>query len=177
MTAGSTIGSYTLYTGSVAVSPVTGAKYGVSSGSFADSFKDVSALGTSCSVVSTSTSTTATSTVTSTSASATPTLQHKPVVGNYSFQGCYTEATGVRALSDKTYVNSTSMTNELCASTCAGYTYFGTEYHEECQSSFNTASHFHADFQTGYCGNVLASTSTVAPLSDCYHVCPGDQYE
>jgi hypothetical protein len=32
-------------------------------------------------------------------------------------------------------------------------------------------------FQTGYCGNTLASTSTLAALSDCYFVCSGSQYE
>jgi len=129
MAAGATVGPYILYSGSYSITQLTGAKYGVSSGSFADTFKDVVA----CSAVPSQTSTSSViSSTTSTSAVASPTLGHKAAVGSYTFQGCYTEATGIRALSEKTY-SSDLMTNELCASTCAGYTYFGTEYGRECR--------------------------------------------
>ena len=56
----------------------------------------------------------------------------KATVGSYGFQGCYTEATGSRALSSKSYADD-SMTLESCAAYCADYTYFGTEYARECK--------------------------------------------
>jgi len=53
-------------------------------------------------------------------------------VGNYSYQGCYSEATNGRALSAKTPTAPTSgFTVELCAAACQGYTYFGVEYANE----------------------------------------------
>lgn len=46
------------------------------------------------------------------------------------YQGCYKEAVGGRALTGHTYSNSTGMTIESCAAFCAkgGYDLFGTEY-------------------------------------------------
>jgi hypothetical protein len=137
MTAGSTLGPYTLYSGSFAISQITGAKYSVSSGSLADAFKDASGLGSACAATPPSASTSTSSTTSSTIPTASPTLTHKEVVGSYIFQGCYTEGDGVRALSDKVFYNTTAMTIELCASDCAGYTYFGVEYHEECLLIFD----------------------------------------
>ncbi|CZR57380.1 related to beta-1,3 exoglucanase precursor [Phialocephala subalpina] len=185
MTKGATIGSYVIYSGSASVASVAGAKFGAVSGSSGDDFKDVSVVGavcsplgtsapssTSSSVVSTSSSSvlssssssklSSSSSVTSTSSSATstPTLAHKQTVGAYTFQGCYTEGTGVRALTSASFYNYTAMTIEMCASDCSGYSYFGVEYGGEC-----------------YCGNTLASTSTLAALSDCSFICPGNSYE
>lgn len=76
-------------------------------------------------------STTATRT---SSATPTPTgsLAVKPTVGDYTFVGCQTEATSGRALSGKAYADDT-MTLELCATYCSGFTYFGTEYGRECE--------------------------------------------
>ena len=54
-------------------------------------------------------------------------------IGTYSYVGCYTEATTGRALSAVEYYNN-SMTVELCYAACAGYTWFGVEYHRECES-------------------------------------------
>ncbi|KAL3303215.1 wsc domain containing protein [Colletotrichum asianum] len=66
--------------------------------------------------------------------------------GVYSFLGCRTEpAQGGRALSAKATA-SDKMTNEVCASFCDGFAYFGTEYSGEC-----------------YCGYALPDTSLVAP--------------
>ncbi|EPE35609.1 Heme-dependent peroxidase [Glarea lozoyensis ATCC 20868] len=48
MTKGVTVGEYEIYSGTIAVSSPTGAKFGVSSGSFADDFKDVEWLGGTC---------------------------------------------------------------------------------------------------------------------------------
>jgi len=77
-------------------------------------------------------------------------------VGNYSWYGCQTEGTGVRALASKSLVNST-MTLNVCATFCGGYTYFGTEYGAEC-----------------YCGNVLGNGSVAAPTDNCNMACGGD---
>lgn len=53
-----------------------------------------------------------------------------PYVGPYSFLGCYTEATNMRALSDKATASDT-MSLETCQTYCAQYTYFGVEYGKE----------------------------------------------
>ena len=55
-----------------------------------------------------------------------------PTVGAYQWFGCQTEATNMRALSAKAVASGT-MTLEACASFCAGYKYFGTEYSAECK--------------------------------------------
>jgi len=115
MIKGAAIGPYNIYSGSLSYNSSTGLKYGVGSGAFADTFKDATLLGTACSSVGTSipstTSTSTTSVQISTCSSATPTptptLVHKAVVGSYTFQGCYTEATNTRALSSASYYNYT----------------------------------------------------------------------
>jgi hypothetical protein len=76
-------------------------------------------------------STSSTTTITST-ASPTQSLAVKPVVGDYTFQGCYTEATDQRALSEASFLDYDAMTLEECASDCAAYDYFGVEYGGEC---------------------------------------------
>jgi WSC domain len=48
----------------------------------------------------------------------------------YAYQGCYTEATRIRALTGKAYFND-SMTVEACATACTGFTWFGVEYGRE----------------------------------------------
>jgi hypothetical protein len=48
----------------------------------------------------------------------------------YTSEGCYTEAKGIRALSDIAYYDD-AMTVEKCAAACAGYTWFGVEYGRE----------------------------------------------
>lgn len=52
------------------------------------------------------------------------------------------------------------MTLESCASDCAGFTYFGTEYGREC-----------------YCGNAFGAGSVVAPAADCSFACAGNSAE
>ena len=92
-------------------------------------------------------------------ASATGTPSQCPVqpatVSSWASYGCYTEATGMRALSSKT-TSSDDMTLASCAQFCAGFTYFGVEYSREC-----------------YCGNQLNTGSAKAPASDCSMVCSG----
>ncbi|KAK4158857.1 WSC domain-containing protein [Cladorrhinum sp. PSN259] len=81
--------------------------------------------------------------------------------GSYLSEGCYTEAQGIRALSDFAYYND-NMTVALCASACTGYNFFGVEYGREC-----------------FCGNRINTVngSSPAPLSDCSFPCPGNPAE
>lgn len=56
-------------------------------------------------------------------------------VGDWLFQGCYTEGDGVRALPDRMLPDD-AMTLEACGSFCEGTKYFGTEYGRECMLNF-----------------------------------------
>lgn len=78
--------------------------------------------------------------------------------GKALYIGCYTEVNG-RALPGVSIVNTTSMTNDLCASYCMSrnYALFGTEYSQEC-----------------YCASTLASSSTLRPSTECSLACKGD---
>ncbi|KAI1827931.1 heme peroxidase [Xylaria intraflava] len=80
-------------------------------------------------------------------------------VGNYTWYGCRTEATGVRALTGGSLVNST-VSLEVCAAFCSGFKYFGTEYGDEC-----------------YCGNAFSEGSVAAASSDCSMACSGNAKE
>lgn len=51
-------------------------------------------------------------------------------INAYDYAGCFTEATEGRALTGKVTYDD-SMTNERCAATCQGFTWFGTEYGRE----------------------------------------------
>jgi hypothetical protein len=77
-------------------------------------------------------------------------------VGNYSWYGCQTEGTGIRALASKTLVED-DMSLDICAIFCKGFTYFGTEYGAEC-----------------YCGNEFGEGSVAAATGDCNMACSGD---
>ncbi|OLN88507.1 WSC domain-containing protein-like protein 1 [Colletotrichum chlorophyti] len=103
----------------------------------------------------------ATSTSTSTTASATPTVLSQPAtVGAWKWYGCQTEATGARALNAKTYASTTNMTLENCAAFCAGNTFFGVEWSQEC-----------------WCGNSFAAGSVPAPASQCSMICTGNKLQ
>ncbi|KAL2271185.1 hypothetical protein VTJ83DRAFT_556 [Remersonia thermophila] len=98
-----------------------------------------------------------TSTSGPTDPTSTPAAPSQPEeVGDYAWYGCYTEATGMRALSAATFA-SDEMTLEACAAFCSAFTYFGTEYSREC-----------------YCGNSFNAGSVLAPASDCSMVCSGN---
>lgn len=103
-------------------------------------------------------STTATRTATATT-TPTPTSGPaiKPTVGDYTFVGCQTESTTGRALSGKAVLADDTMTLELCADYCSGFTFFGTEYGREC-----------------YCGDSLGAGSASAPPTECNMPCAGD---
>ena len=55
-------------------------------------------------------------------------------VGAYNYLGCYTDNKAGRALTAKS-TSGSSVALESCASFCSGYTYFGTEYANECRPS------------------------------------------
>ncbi|KAG6269149.1 hypothetical protein E4U47_004269 [Claviceps purpurea] len=77
-------------------------------------------------------------------------------VGNYVLVGCQTEGNGTRALAGPVVAHS-NMTNQVCATWCKDYEYFGTEYGREC-----------------YCGHSLAASSLVAPATECRMLCEGN---
>ncbi|EKD12599.1 copper radical oxidase [Drepanopeziza brunnea f. sp. 'multigermtubi' MB_m1] len=85
--------------------------------------------------------------------------KRQSVVTGWTYYGCQTEGTNVRALAAKSTAYDT-MTLESCASDCAGYTYFGTEYGREC-----------------YCGNAFGTGSAIAPAADCSFSCRGNSAE
>ncbi|PMD40623.1 WSC-domain-containing protein [Hyaloscypha variabilis F] len=114
---------------------------------------------TSSTTLSTS-SITGTGTGLTTAPTATTGPQIQQTIGNWAFQGCWTESTTGRALSSNTYA-ADSMTLESCASFCSAFSMFGVEYGREC-----------------YCGNALGAGSTKAPnQADCSFTCPGDGNE
>ncbi|KAK7958461.1 wsc domain-containing protein [Apiospora saccharicola] len=76
-----------------------------------------------------------------------------PTVSGYAYQGCYTEASGRRALPDKVFAYD-SMTLESCAANCTNYAWFGTEYGREC-----------------YCGATLDSSSSKTSGSTIHGAC------
>lgn len=125
-------------------------------------------------------------TASSSSTSAVATLAHKATVAGYELVSCWTEGTGVRALSASTYSDD-SMTLESCASFCAGYRYFGAEYGRECESTRNLVSGLICPLTTldlpanlahiGYCGNTVDASTESAPLDDCNMVCSGSSVE
>ncbi|KAL6869950.1 hypothetical protein ACO1O0_001285 [Amphichorda felina] len=83
---------------------------------------------------------------------------YQPVsVGSWNWYGCYTEATGTRALSVKTTA-ADDMTISQCAEFCDGYAYFGVEYSREC-----------------FCGNKFNTGSVAVPASQCNMICGGSE--
>ncbi|KAG8628847.1 hypothetical protein KVT40_002712 [Elsinoe batatas] len=116
-------------------------------------------LSTSTSLVSIDPAASPTTSTTTTSASPTPTgPSNPPTVGFYSYQGCWTEVPG-RALPQMTFANS-SNTNQLCGRFCAGYTWFATQYTNEC-----------------FCGNTLHKDSAPATDGRCNMRCAADQWQ
>ncbi|KAG7290140.1 hypothetical protein NEMBOFW57_000137 [Staphylotrichum longicolle] len=81
-----------------------------------------------------------------------------PAVTTTQYEGCWTEATGPRALSGASAYSGSAMTLTDCGNYClnSGFTWFGTEYSSEC-----------------YCGNALDVTSTLVADTDCAMACSG----
>ncbi|KAF4123465.1 Glyoxal oxidase N-terminus [Geosmithia morbida] len=101
---------------------------------------------------------TASSALTAAAATATECPYQPETVGqDWNWYGCYTEATGARALSSGTLADD-DMTLAMCALFCSGYTYFGVEYSREC-----------------YCGDKLNAGSVVAGDEECTMICGGSE--
>ncbi len=86
------------------------------------------------------------------SAADSPTTPFQPdFVGNYTWYGCRTEATNIRALNSFSFADD-SLTLESCRAFCdsKGTIFFGAEYGREC-----------------YCGQKFEKGSVDAPDSDC----------
>ncbi len=83
---------------------------------------------------------------------------HAPVTA-YQDEGCWTETSGLRALSDATGFSPSAMTIEECGDYCLnnGWLWFGLEYSSEC-----------------YCGAALNVNSTNVVATDCSMPCSGD---
>ncbi|KAH8653201.1 WSC domain-containing protein [Tricladium varicosporioides] len=127
---------------------------------------DTSVTSTDSSIVSTTSSLltgTSVTTVTSSSTSSTSTSAIPtgpaivPSVGAYNYAGCYTEGTGVRALSGGFFPNDTN-TIASCAASCLAFTYFGAEYGREC-----------------WCGNSFGTGVALVADGDCNMLCSGDR--
>lgn len=81
-----------------------------------------------------------------------------PAIAHYTYAGCFTDSVASRVLSN-VYVADAGMTVEVCAATCKGYAWFGTEYGAEC-----------------YCGEMLENSTKVGE-GECGMVCGGDEGE
>ncbi|OAA66090.1 Carbohydrate-binding WSC [Cordyceps fumosorosea ARSEF 2679] len=85
--------------------------------------------------------------------------EQPPAAGDFSLVGCQTEGNNTRALAGASTA-ADNMTNEVCATFCKDYEYFGTEYGREC-----------------YCGNALATSSAASPKTDCGMLCGGSNVQ
>ena len=83
-------------------------------------------------------------------------IESPVTVGDYQYQGCYTDKQDQRSLTGKSLLNA-AMTLEMCATTCADYPWFGLEYGTQC-----------------YCGTELKSTAEKRPQAECSMRCGGD---
>ncbi|EXJ86553.1 hypothetical protein A1O3_03506 [Capronia epimyces CBS 606.96] len=83
-----------------------------------------------------------------------------PSGGNATYQGCFMEGVGARALTGTSYSNSNNMSLETCAAFCqqGNYALFGTEYSQEC-----------------YCSNTISTTQV--GQGNCSSFCSGDNTE
>ncbi|KAE9376144.1 glycoside hydrolase family 16 protein [Stipitochalara longipes BDJ] len=117
-----------------------------------------SSAAASSSVYSASPSSSVSSAVTSSTSSAAPSSTASPLAP-YTYYGCVEELTYVRILYDS-HTTYPGMTLESCKVDCAGYTYFGTEYGDEC-----------------YCGNSFNGPVVIAPDADCWMSCADDESE
>lgn len=86
-------------------------------------------------------------------------LPKNPLITGYTYKGCYTDSVNARVLAGDHYFDS-AMTVEKCATSCAGSTYFGTQYEGEC-----------------YCGNAFSSPTTKVAENDCSMLCGGNNME
>ncbi|KAI9890524.1 MAG: hypothetical protein M1814_003863 [Vezdaea aestivalis] len=135
-------------------------------GNFLSLYK-TNSTGSSSSSASSASSSAKSSTLSSVSSSSSvapsvkPTPTAVPSSGKYSFAGCWTEGTGVRALSASTQYNA-KMTIAMCSNYCGAFNtngtyYFGVEYATEC-----------------WCGNFFGKGSLKTAVGECNMACGGD---
>lgn len=84
---------------------------------------------------------------------------NKPTVGSFRYLGCRTDSRDARSLVGA-YTHGPDVDLESCATYCASFEYFGTEFGQEC-----------------FCSNTLATTSATADEEDCNMACAGDAQE
>ncbi|KAI2083645.1 hypothetical protein LOZ35_006849, partial [Ophidiomyces ophidiicola] len=81
----------------------------------------------------------------------------EPLPPSYTFEGCFTDSVGARALTGGASVDA-QMTIARCAASCAAFQFFGLEYATEC-----------------FCGNARAPASTPVAAAECNMPCGGDR--
>ena len=59
------------------------------------------------------------------------------IFAGYTYAGCYTESTTGRALASATTTNYNTMTLNICAAFCKGYSMWGVEYGGEVSYTIN----------------------------------------
>lgn len=102
------------------------------------------------------TTTTVPTTTTPPTSTGDPTTPTSPAqVGDYDFVYCWAEPAEGRALAAKSTA-ADDMTQEVCATFCAAYPYFGTQWGREC-----------------WCGTE-PSGGALAPSGECDYACAGD---
>lgn len=84
-----------------------------------------------------------------------------PAVGDFLYQGCYTEVAG-RTVSGYSFTNTTGMTVEMCVERCRdrGWKVAGLEYMQEC-----------------YCSNAVRSATVKMENRECGMLCRGNKRE
>jgi len=78
-----------------------------------------------------------------------------PVVAGFAYKSCWADNPATRSLTGASYKTPGTMTVELCAARCNGFSYFGIEFGNEC-----------------FCGNALGAAA--APESECAMLCDGN---
>ncbi|KAM7183562.1 WSC domain containing protein [Rhypophila sp. PSN 637] len=97
-------------------------------------------------------------TITSSASSEQPTFTPAyPPVQGYNWVDCYQEPSSGQRLLRGAQLAADDMTLEKCATFCASWPYFGTEYGREC-----------------FCGLALTDGGAPAPLSECNFPCSGN---
>ncbi|KAK4163863.1 WSC domain-containing protein [Cladorrhinum sp. PSN259] len=78
-------------------------------------------------------------------------------LGDFVYQGCYTDQTDSRSLADKV-IHDDKLTLRKCAAECSGYDWFGVENMSDC-----------------YCGTSLSPDAEKRPESECSLRCSGSR--
>lgn len=81
-------------------------------------------------------------------------------VGSFRSLGCYNDTSNSRVLQGAQPALGQAPSLENCAQKCAGFTYFGVEYANEC-----------------YCGNTLLNNAAKQAQTDCNMACTGNSLE